>query len=524
MKKLYVLLLLISAMAGHSQINVPPQPAVSQCDLDTDGFATVALTPVRQNLQATFPEQTYRVGFFPNMVAAMDNTGQLPEFFTNTTPFSQTIIIKVWEIENPENAGYAELQLYINVAPQLTTPAPIVLCDADGTPDGFTMFNLNNALPEILQNEPNAENLTVTFYQQDVSGGAIANPDTYINNTNPQTVFVMVRNTQNNCAAFTTLTLQASPQPLVPSLPVINYCGTINLTENTALYSSYTATYYETEENAFAGTAAIAIPQQYYALGSGSVWIRLTNDTTGCFSIVEQAYQSSGITMVDVMQNGSSITLNTTSGTEGYIFTIVNAPPLYEQTLPFSQSLPTFTNLAAGGYTINVQDTCGNMFVISFDVMDAPEGDTEQTFTEGETLADLTVSGTNIAWYAERTLITPLPTNTPLTDGTTYYATQVFNSGNTVPLGVTARLAAGTETPDKNSLLIYPNPVRHVLTITNNNAISTVAVYNTLGASVYRNAVNDVSAQLNLSELAPGVYFVRVEGDGYLKTSKIVKK
>ena len=127
MKKLYVLLLLISAMAGHSQINVPPQPAVSQCDLDTDGFATVALTPVRQNLQATFPEQTYRVGFFPNMVAAMDNTGQLPEFFTNTTPFSQTIIVKVWEIENPENAGYADLQLYINVAPQLTTPDPIVL-------------------------------------------------------------------------------------------------------------------------------------------------------------------------------------------------------------------------------------------------------------------------------------------------------------------------------------------------------------------------------------------------------------
>ncbi|MFP9117133.1 T9SS type A sorting domain-containing protein [Flavobacterium sp. RNTU_13] len=524
MKKLYVLLLLIGAMAGHSQINVPPQPAVSQCDLDTDGFATVALTPVRQNLQATFPEQTYRVGFFPNMVAAMDNTGQLPEFFTNTTPFSQTIIVKVWEIENPENAGYADLQLYINVAPQLTTPTPIVLCDADGTPDGFTIFNLNNALPEILQNEPDAENLTVTFYQQDVSGGAITNPGTYINTTNPQTVFVMVRNTQNNCAAFTTLTLQTTQQPMIPSLPAIHYCGTINLTENSALYSNYTATYYETEEDAFTGTAAIATPQQYSAAGSGTVWIRLNDDNSGCFSIVEQAYLSSGITALEVMQNGSSITLNTTSNTEGYIFTIVNAPPLYEQILPFSQSLPTFTNLSAGGYTINVQDTCGNMFVISFEVMDAPEGDTEQTFTEGETIANLTVNGTNIAWYAERALITPLPTNTPLTDGTTYYATQVFNSGKSIPLGVTARLAAGTEALDKNRLQLYPNPVSHVLTVTNNNVISTVAVYNTLGACVYRNAVGNVSAQLNLSELAPGVYFVRVEGNGYLKTSKIVKK
>jgi len=524
MKKLYVLLLLIGAMAGHSQINVPPQPTVSQCDLDTDGFATVALTPVRQNLQATFSEQTYRVGFFPNMVAAMDNTGQLPEFFTNTTPFSQTIIVKVWEIENPENAGYADLQLYINVAPQLTTPAPIVLCDADGTPDGFTMFNLNNALPEILQNEPDAENLTVTFYQQDVSGGAITNPATYINTTNPQTVFVMVRNTQNNCAAFTTLTLQTTQQPMVPSLPVINYCGTINLTENSALYSNYTATYYETEENAFTGTAAIAAPQQYSAMGPGMVWIRLSNDNSGCFSIVEQAYQSSGITTLDVMQNGSSITLNTTSNTEGYIFTIVNAPSLYEQVLPFSQSVPTFTNLPAGEYIINVQDTCGNMFVISFEVMDAPEGDTEQTFTEGETIANLTVNGTNIAWYAERALLTPLPTNTPLTDGTTYYATQVFNSGKSIPLGVTARLAAGTEALDKNRLQVYPNPTSHVLTVTNNNVISTVAVYNTLGACVHRNVVSDVSAQLNLSELAPGVYFVHAEGDGYLKTSKIVKK
>ena len=164
------------------------------------------------------------------------------------------------------------------------------------------------------------------------------------------------------------------------------------------------------------------------------------------------------------------------------------------------------------------------MFVISFEVMDAPEGDTEQTFTEGETIANLTVNGTNIAWYAERALLTPLPTNTPLTDGTTYYATQVFNSGKSIPLGVTARLAAGTEALDKNRLQVYPNPVSHVLTVTNNNVISTVAVYNTLGACVHRNVVSDVSAQLNLSELAPGVYFVHAEGDGYLKTSKIVKK
>lgn len=524
MKKRYVLLLLLSAMAGHCQINVPPQPPVYQCDLDTDGIATIALTPVRQNLQATFSDQTYRIGFFPNMDAAMNNAGQLPEFFTNTTPFSQTIIVKVYEIENADNAGYAEVPLYINVAPQPTTPAPIVLCDADGTPDGFTTFNLNNALPEILQNEPDAENLMVTFYQQDTSGGAITNPGTYINTTNPQTVFVMVRNTQNNCAAFTTLTLQTNQQPMAPSLPVIHYCGTINLTENSALYSNYTATYYETEEDAFTATAAIATPQQYSAMGPGMVWIRLSNDNSGCFSIVEQAYQSSGITALEVMQNGSSITLNTMSNTEGYIFTIVTAPPLYEQMLPFSQSVPTFTNLPAGGYTINVQDTCGNMFVISFDVMDAPEGDTEQTFTEGETIANLTVNGTNIAWYAERALITPLPTNTPLTDGTTYYATQVFNSGKSIPLGVTARLAGATEALSKNRLQVYPNPVTNVITLTTNSIITRATVYNTLGACVYWAEVNDVSAQLNLSELAPGVYFVHAEGDGYLKTAKIVKK
>jgi hypothetical protein len=64
------------------------------------------------------------------------------------------------------------------------------------------------------------------------------------------------------------------------------------------------------------------------------------------------------------------------------------------------------------------------------------------------TLADLTVAGTNIKWYAAESGGDALPATTLLVDGTTYYATQTTSCGESLlRLAVTVRrLSAATQT------------------------------------------------------------------------------
>lgn len=51
---------------------------------------------------------------------------------------------------------------------------------------------------------------------------------------------------------------------------------------------------------------------------------------------------------------------------------------------------------------------------------------------EGKTLSDLDVNATDVLWYSNATSDTPLPLNTPLVNGTSYYASQTINGCESV--------------------------------------------------------------------------------------------
>ena len=66
----------------------------------------------------------------------------------------------------------------------------------------------------------------------------------------------------------------------------------------------------------------------------------------------------------------------------------------------------------------------------------APTGSASQTLCSGATLAQLNATGSEIQWYTTSVGGSPLPSNTALIDGTTYYASQTVNG-----LESTSRLA-----------------------------------------------------------------------------------
>jgi hypothetical protein len=218
--------------------------------------------------------------------------------------------------------------------------------------------------------------------------------------------------------------------------------------------------------------------------------------------------------------NGQDITI-TVEGYGNYRFQLDNGT---------MQQSNVFTNVSLGMHTVQVQDLggCGTL-QISFSIPPAPTGETEQSFTPGQTLADLNVEGENIQWYdgmgPDSTLATPLPLTTVLVDGTTYYASQTINGVESEDyLAVTVHSTMAVAEQSLSTLRYYPNPVNNVLNLSNTDVIDTVNVYNVMGQVILTKNTGSNSAELDLSALQSGIYILKVSSSGQQKTIKIQKQ
>ena len=76
---------------------------------------------------------------------------------------------------------------------------------------------------------------------------------------------------------------------------------------------------------------------------------------------------------------------------------------------------------------------------------------------------------------------------------------------------------------DFNNMIvnIHPNPATNMLTISGLNNIDSVKVYSVLGR-LEKEAFN--THQIDISNLAPGVYMVKVNNGGDMISKKIIKQ
>lgn len=92
---------------------------------------------------------------------------------------------------------------------------------------------------------------------------------------------------------------------------------------------------------------------------------------------------------------------------------------------------------------------------------------------------------------------------------------------------VTVSRTLSTESFFKSNFAVYPNPASSVLNITSsaNAAINAASITDINGRTVKTVSMNAVSeAQINISDLSAGVYFLNVTSDAGTGTTKIVKK
>ena len=81
---------------------------------------------------------------------------------------------------------------------------------------------------------------------------------------------------------------------------------------------------------------------------------------------------------------------------------------------------------------------------------------------------------------------------------------------------------------NKDSFKVYPNPATDLITVELSSEFlekATIQVLNLLGQVVYSEN-KEISARtlLNISELKPGVYFLKLQSEGEVYSKKFIKK
>lgn len=135
--------------------------------------------------------------------------------------------------------------------------------------------------------------------------------------------------------------------------------------------------------------------------------------------------------------------------------------------------------------------------------------------TEGKDIASLESDGTTLGWSGKTGKVTV----TARQNGNVNYkeASDVSRSFNVLPPD---DLVLGIETPADEILSAAPNPARSEVVVRSSaENIETVLLYNNLGSVIYiRHEINEKEHHIDLSDVASGIYIVRIVAGKNQKT------
>jgi hypothetical protein len=197
------------------------------------------------------------------------------------------------------------------------------------------------------------------------------------------------------------------------------------------------------------------------------------------------------------LQNGDVISFYTRTTTPG----VTTFPDRLQMRIGASTAAAPVGNTGVGGYTTLAVEVNPNLTTTGY-----PNTWTQYTYT-----------------------VIGLPTATPSKVAFRYFVTSGGPSGaNSDYIGVDTFLIDRPLSTDDfftTNFAMHPNPVKDVLNITAKNgaSIESVHVVDINGRTVNKTTVDNDKVQINVSNLNSGVYFVKVQSDLGVGTSKIIK-
>lgn len=284
--------------------------------------------------------------------------------------------------------------------------------------------------------------------------------------------------------------------------------------------------------SATGGTGAISYSingTTYSSLGSfadlaGGSYTVYAKDANGCISsqnveIHEPAELKLTSTVSDVScANGNNgvIDITVTGGTGPYFYTWSNQAYTEDQ-----------FNLAAGTYSVTVWDVNGCSLNRTFNIEQPSEPLTVNGVVKNTTgndgSIDITVSGGvapyKYAWSNNATTedLTGLSAGTYMVQITDHNLCQT-----SVSFTVTNTSGIEKQIGTAKKILVYPNPVNNMLTLSSEGAaIDNITILSSLGQVVYTQVVKSEKSQIDVTTLNPGIYIVQYVIDGKIGHTRI---
>ena len=288
----------------HSEQTVQPITDFEICDdISEDGVEIFDLTTKTNEVINAVTPGNYNVSYHLTENDSRNNINPITTPIQNNSS-PQPIFIRVEDI-NSGCMAYSSFNLVVNPLPQIVQPTPLLLCD-DNVADGQTLIDLTQFDSEITQENPSLR-VTYHFTPIEAENGINPIPSPFVNTIpDEQQLFVRVINQQTGCYSTTTASVIILEQPQVnTNLPPLNACDTDDdgfaFFDLTSIIpdllqdlTGVTVTFHETNQDAEDGVNAIGNADNFENTIANVqiIYIRIEDDTTGCFSVATIAIHS----------------------------------------------------------------------------------------------------------------------------------------------------------------------------------------------------------------------------------------
>ncbi|MEZ4858910.1 MAG: hypothetical protein R2781_08885 [Flavobacteriaceae bacterium] len=181
--------------------SMDPLEALVVCDEDNDGFVEFDLTLADPSITGGDPD--LEVSYHGTQLDAVNEILPIGPLYTNDDPYNDSVWVR---LERISTGCYSVLELLLEVRdrPMATEPQPLRKCD-DVVADGITTFDLTVVELEVLGTMDPLE-FDLYYYEDEleaIAAGdvaltapdfsqAIPNPTSYLNTSNPQTLYILV--------------------------------------------------------------------------------------------------------------------------------------------------------------------------------------------------------------------------------------------------------------------------------------------------------------------------------------------
>jgi gliding motility-associated-like protein len=183
------------------------------CDDDSDGDYSngqinIDLLQFNSLILNGQNDPNYSITYHSSSADAESGINSLPDnYYTN--PFSDTIYVRIQNDINSPCFDTTDFMISINPRPEAYNTS-LFQCDEDGLPDGFTIFNLNEAISGLTGGVSNVSTKYFASLTDAENSSNEIDGNAFNNFQNPQTIYVQVIDDTSGCYNLSELVLEVS--------------------------------------------------------------------------------------------------------------------------------------------------------------------------------------------------------------------------------------------------------------------------------------------------------------------------